>query len=116
MAAGEMRGAIVRLPEPAMRSHRPPATRLRRRHVAAATLLGLLGCGIATAQIVAHAIAGGGGTSRSPGGCRVLEGSIGEPAVGVSGGAAFSLHAGYWAGPGSLQRDSLFDTGFEACQ
>ncbi|MGN6521094.1 MAG: hypothetical protein ACTHK2_16915 [Dokdonella sp.] len=113
-----MRGATDRLPEHAMRSRRPPATRLpfRRRHLASAALLGLLGCGIATAQIVAYAIAGGGGTSRSPGRCRVLEGSIGEPAAGVSSGAAFSLHAGYWAGPGSVQRDSLFDNGFEACQ
>jgi hypothetical protein len=88
----------------------------RRRIIAAAAFAGLLACGIAAAEVVAHVIAGGGGISHSPGGCRTLEGSIGEAAVGVSSGAGYSIHAGYWAGPGSVDRDSLFRNGFEACQ
>jgi hypothetical protein len=66
-------------------------------------------------QISSHVIAAGGGTSRSPGGCRVLEGSVGEPAVGLASGGAFALQAGYWAGPGSQRRDSVFSGDFEEC-
>ena len=66
-------------------------------------------------QISSHLIAAGGGSSRSPGGCRVLEGSIGQPAVGNASGAGFTLRAGYWAGPGSQRRDSVFSAGFEEC-
>ena len=66
-------------------------------------------------QISSHLIAAGGGVSRSPGGCRVLEGSIGEPAAGAASGGGFTLQAGYWAGPGSQQRDSVFSAGFEEC-
>jgi hypothetical protein len=83
---------------------------------AAAAFAGLMACGIAAAQVVSHVIAGGGGVSRSAGGCRTLEGSIGEPATGVSSGAGFSVRAGYWAGPGSARRDALFRNGFEECQ
>lgn len=75
-----------------------------------------MACGIAAAQVVSHVIAGGGGVSRSAGGCRTLEGSIGEAAAGVSSGAGFSVSAGYWAGPGRAHRDSLFRSGFEECQ
>lgn len=92
------------------------ASLLLRHRIVAVVFGGLVTCGIATAQVVAHAIAGGGGISHSAGGCRTLEGSIGETAAGVSSGAGFSVHAGYWAGPGSAQRDSLFRNGFEACQ
>lgn len=44
----------------------------------------LASCGVAAAhQLFAHAIMGG-GNGHSPGGCRTLEGGIGETAVGVS--------------------------------
>ena len=66
-------------------------------------------------QISSHVIASGGGTSRSPGGCRVLEGSIGQPAAGTASGGGFTLHAGYWAGSGSQRRDSVFSGSFEGC-
>ncbi|MBA8886628.1 hypothetical protein FHW12_000819 [Dokdonella fugitiva] len=94
-----------------------PAHRRRRACVALALLALLASCGVAAAhQLVAHAIAGGGGISHSPGGCRTLEGSIGETAAGVSANAGYTLRAGYWAGAGSAQRDSVFRTGFEGCQ
>jgi hypothetical protein len=101
-----------------MRAHTQttPCTPLRTRCVVATAFACVVACGIAAAQVVSHVIAGGGGVSHSAGGCRTLEGSIGETAAGVSTGAAFSLHAGYWAGPGSAQRDSLFRNGFEECQ
>lgn len=92
------------------------ASLLSRHRITAVAFGGLLTCGIATAQVVAHVIAGGGGISHSAGGCRTLEGSIGETAAGVSSGGAFSVNAGYWAGPGNAQRDSIFRNGFEACQ
>jgi len=88
----------------------------KRRLVAVAALVGLASCGLAAAQVVANVSAGGGGVSHSAGGCRTLEGSVGEPAVGVSSGAGFSVHAGYWAGAGGAHRDSLFRNGFEECQ
>ena len=66
-------------------------------------------------QISSHLIAAGGGISRSPGGCRVLEGSIGQPATGTASTGEFTLRAGYWAGPGSQRRDSVFSAGFEEC-
>jgi hypothetical protein len=66
-------------------------------------------------QISSHVIAAGGGTSRSPGGCRVLEGGLGQPAIGTASGGAFTLQAGYWAGPGSQRRDSVFSGDFEEC-
>ncbi len=66
-------------------------------------------------QISSHVIAAGGGTSRSPGGCRLLEGSLGQPAVGIANGGGFTLRAGYWAGPGSQRRDSVFSGDFEEC-
>jgi len=66
-------------------------------------------------QISSHVIAAGGGTSRSPGGCRVLEGSLGQPAIGNASGGAFTLQAGYWAGPGRQRRDSVFSGDFEEC-
>lgn len=66
-------------------------------------------------QITSHVIASGGGTSRSAGGCRVLEGSMGQAAVGTASGGVFSLRAGYWAGPGSQRRDSIFSGDFEEC-
>lgn len=66
-------------------------------------------------QITSHLIAAGGGTSRSPGGCRVLDGSVGQPAVGAASGGVFTLRAGYWAGPGSQRRDSVFSGDFEEC-
>ncbi len=87
-----------------------------RRFAAVAAFAGLVTCGLAAAQVVANVIAGGGGVSHSAGGCRTLEGSIGETVVGVSSGAGYSVHAGYWAGAGSAQRDSLFRNGFEECQ
>ncbi|HEY6943076.1 hypothetical protein [Dokdonella sp.] len=88
----------------------------RDRCVVAIAALGLVTCGIATAQVVANVIAGGGGISHSAGGCRTLEGSLGETATGMSSGAGYSVHAGYWAGAGSARRDSLFRNGFEECR
>ncbi|TDR38898.1 hypothetical protein DFR29_11841 [Tahibacter aquaticus] len=79
-------------------------------------LAGTALCGTALAQqVTSHLIAAGGGTSRSPGGCRVLEGSVGQPALGAASGGAFTLRAGYWAGPGSQRRDSVFSGDFEEC-
>jgi hypothetical protein len=90
--------------------------RARRRRLAAAFVFAVLAAGDVTGQqISSHVIAGGGGTSHSPGGCRVLESSIGEPAAGRASGSDFIVTAGYWAGPGGQRRDSLFDSGFEGC-
>jgi hypothetical protein len=98
-------------------THTLPAHRRRRAGVVLMLLTLLASCGVAAAhQLVAHAITGGGGISHSPGGCRTLEGSIGETAVGVSANADYTLRAGYWAGAGSVRRDSVFRTGFEECQ
>lgn len=101
-----------------MRAHRPSLTRyLRRRYaVVAMAFVSVMACGIAAAQVIAHVIAGGGGVSHSPGGCRTLEGSVGEAVVGDSSGDRFSVHAGYWVGAGGAHRDSLFRHGFEECQ
>jgi len=101
-----------------MRTRTPPIFRTtrQRRVIAVAAFVGFATCGLAAAQVVANVIAGGGGVSHSAGGCRTLEGSVGEPVVGVSSGAGFSVHAGYWAGAGGAHRDSLFRNGFEECQ
>lgn len=90
---------------------RAPARQLRLVLLAAAVLAGPA----LAQQISSHVIAAGGGTSRSPGGCRVLEGSLGQPAVGTANGGGFTLKAGYWAGPGSQRRDSVFSGDFEEC-
>ena len=66
-------------------------------------------------QISSHVIAAGGGTSHSAGGCRMLEGTLGQPAIGTSSGGGFTVQAGYWAGPGRQRRDSIFGAGFEGC-
>ena len=60
-------------------------------------------------------IAAGGGRSQTPGGCRVLNGSLGEPAAGRSSGGAFAVTAGFRAGRGSTNDDALFNAGFEEC-
>jgi hypothetical protein len=79
-------------------------------------LVGLLLAGTALAQqISSHLIASGGGTSRSVGGCRVLEGSVGQPVIGTSSGGQFRVQAGYWAGAGSQRRDNVFSGSFEEC-
>jgi len=79
-------------------------------------LVGLLLAGPALAQqISSHVIASGGGTSRSVGGCRVLEGTVGQPVIGTSSGGQFRVQAGYWAGAGSQRRDSVFSGSFEEC-
>lgn len=88
-----------------------PAPRLGLLLLASAVLAGP----VLAQQISSHVIAAGGGTSRSPGGCRVLEGSVGQPAVGTASGGVFTLRAGYWAGPGSQRRDSVFSGDFEGC-
>ncbi|WP_146151849.1 hypothetical protein [Ahniella affigens] len=75
----------------------------------------LLAAPVLAQQISSYLIASGGGTSRSPGGCRVLDGSIGQPVIGTSTGGQFRVQAGYWAGPGSKGRDSLFNGNFEEC-
>jgi hypothetical protein len=95
-----------------------PAPCRRRVRIIIALLSLLPACfGAVTAQtLLAHVIAGGGGISRSSGGCRSLEGNMGETATGSSSNAGFTLHAGFWAGAGSVDRDSLFRSGFEACQ
>jgi len=93
-----------------------PSRPRRRARAAIALLVLLVGSGVAMAQqIIAHVIAGGGGISHSPGNCRALEGSIAETAVGTSSGAGYTLSAGYWAGPGSARRDSVFRNSFEEC-
>jgi hypothetical protein len=66
-------------------------------------------------QISSHVIASGGGASASPGGCLLLEGSMGQPAVGTASGGVYTVRAGYWAGPGSQRRDSIFSGDFEEC-
>ena len=90
---------------------------LRRRAVQWCALAALFGAGIAPAQIqiAAQAIAGGGGTIRSNGGCYVLESTLGEPAGGRASGGAFAVTAGFWAGPGSARRDTVFHNGFQGC-
>ncbi len=90
---------------------RASVRRLRLALLAAAVLAGPA----LAQQISSHVIAAGGGTSRSPGGCRVLEGSLGQPAVGTASGGGFTLQAGYWAGPGRQRRDSVFSGDFEEC-
>lgn len=75
----------------------------------------VLACPALAQQISSHVIAAGGGVSRSPGGCRVLEGSLGQPVIGTASGGAYTVQAGYWAGPGSQRRDSIFSGDFEEC-
>jgi len=60
-------------------------------------------------------IVSGGGRLVSPGGCRVLQGAIGEPAVGHAGGGSYALSAGFWAGAGETARDAISNSGFEGC-
>jgi hypothetical protein len=96
----------------------PPFNRLSpsARRICLLALLGLLLAGPALAQhISSYLIASGGGTSRSAGGCRVLEGSMGQPVIGTSSGGQFRVQAGYWPGPGSQHRDSVFSGSFEEC-
>lgn len=95
-------------------SHAPPRPSAARGRLAVLALLVLAWPALAQ-QISSHVIAAGGGTSRSAGGCRVLEGTMGQAAVGTASGGEFSLHAGYWAGPGSQRRDSVFSGDFEEC-
>ncbi len=60
-----------------------------------------------------HVIAGGGvEQARSP--CFDLTGTIGQPVTGRTQGGTFTLDAGFWGAPTST--DSIFRTGFEACQ
>ncbi|WP_440223854.1 hypothetical protein ACQQ2N_01250 [Dokdonella sp. MW10] len=66
-------------------------------------------------QITAQGLASGGGTATSPGGCRRLEGTFGEPVVGRSSGGVFVLSGGYQAGPGAGRRDVIFHHGFQEC-
>lgn len=90
---------------------------VRRRAMQLCAAAALLGAGVVSAQmaITAHAIAGGGGTVRSAGGCYVLNATLGEPAVGRSSGGAFAISAGFQAGPGNVRRDQLFRGGFQEC-
>lgn len=92
----------------------------------ARTVRGLY-AGIATALLIAlpalaqfqldgAVIVGGGGHSESPGHCLRLEATLGEPSVGTSSGGTFALTAGHVARFDPGTRDTLFDTGFEACQ
>lgn len=95
-------------------THTPPRP-WRVRGCLAAFALAILAWPSLAQQISSHVIAAGGGSSRSPGGCRVLEGTMGQAVVGTSSGGAFSVRAGYWAGPGSQRRDSIFSGDFEEC-
>lgn len=91
--------------------------RRRLRTVLIATLLGLSTfCASAQVLIDGHVIAGGGGTSRSAGGCLILDGTMGEPATGHASGGNFSIAAGFWASIGSGERETVFNSGFEGCQ
>lgn len=67
-------------------------------------------------QITAHAMVAGGGSSASPGGCRRLEATFGEPVGGRSSGGAYSLTTGFQAGADTRSRDSIFRNGFQKCQ
>ncbi|MEO8672346.1 MAG: hypothetical protein ABI411_13605 [Tahibacter sp.] len=90
------------------------------RRSASVAILGALSLLIAQAgaqvAIDGHVIAGGGGSSKSAGGCLALDATVGESVVGISSAGSFSLSAGYWAGTGSLPRDSVFNNGFQGCQ
>ena len=74
---------------------------------------------VATANAAGFAIEGsvittGGGRSFSAGGCLAVDASIGQNAVGVSTGGAFSVRAGYW--PAVTKRpDRMFNNGFQEC-
>ena len=67
-------------------------------------------------QITAHAMVTGGGNSASPGGCRRLEATFGEPVAGRSSSGAYTLTSGFQAGTGAHSRDSIFRNGFQECQ
>ena len=88
-----------------------------RRAVQLCAVAALFGAGVVPAQIAitAHAIAGGGGSARSVGGCYALDATLGEPAGGRSSGGVFAIDAGFWAGPGNVRRDQLFRGGFQGC-
>ncbi len=89
----------------------------RARTALVAALFGLSTlCASAQVLIDGHVIAGGGGTSRSAGGCLILDGTMGEPVTGQTSGGNFSLAAGFWASVGADKRDTLFNSGFEGCQ
>ncbi len=92
-------------------------SRLRRLALCAGVALAL----VATAQaadfaIEASLVAGGGGHSRSPGGCLAIDASIGQHTVGEATGGAFSVRAGFWPALADRPTDSLFHNAFEECQ
>ncbi|MEO6689663.1 MAG: hypothetical protein ABIS07_12010 [Dokdonella sp.] len=93
------------------RSHRTPIACLSAAMLAAGVAIASAGAPV----LDGHVIAGGGGSSQSPGGCLSLEGTMGESAVGASSGGVYSLSAGFWAGVGYQQRGSIFNNGFEEC-
>ncbi len=88
---------------------------VRLRAALAALLLGVPLAAFTQTLLEGRLITAGGGRSQTPGGCRVVTGSLGEPAAGRSSGGAFTVSAGFWAGPGSADRDVLFTAGFEEC-
>ena len=100
-------------------SYRRRAGRPTRRRLALCA--GLVLVLAATAQaadfaIEASLIAGGGGHSRSAGGCLAVDASIGQHTVGESTGGAFSVRAGFWPALADRPTDSLFHNAFEECQ
>ena len=66
-------------------------------------------------SLSASVIAGGGGSSQTPGACLKLDATIGQGLAGTSSGANFELRSGYWAVLGSTGDDSLFNNDFEEC-
>lgn len=77
--------------------------------------MALLAADAGSQQITAHVIASGGGVSRSAGGCRVLEASLGEAVGGRSSGGGYTVTAGFLAATGGVRRDAIFNNGFQGC-
>lgn len=98
-------------------SYRRIARAGRLRHIALATAALALAALPADAQLSLDAgvMVGGGGISRSAGGCLRLGGTLGEPVSGVSSGGTFTLSAGFSAHSQADSRDGLFNSGFEDC-
>jgi hypothetical protein len=67
----------------------------------------------AAPTISSSVIAGGAGSSTSPGKCFKLDTTLGQHAAGHSSGGVFAIDAGFL--PGHGDNDPIFHYGFEVC-
>ena len=90
-----------------------PRTHYRTAAPVLALILGASATHAGSPTISDSIIAGGGGSSNSPGKCFKLDATLGQPMAGYSSGGAFAINVGFLAGRGD--RESIFHYGFEEC-